>query len=112
MEIAQEEVLTCLGMCVYDRIHRVYLRLREEEFTCQVLAAAGVEAMARAFETFVDKKRGVTSLELLCLEIKKEEIAKVQRKELKKLKKKKKKGRAKIDGRDSCDVSNVLLFCS
>lgn len=50
LEIAQEEVLTCLGICVYERLHRIHLRLREEECTCQVLAAVAVDALCRNFE--------------------------------------------------------------
>lgn len=108
MEIAQEEVLTCVGICIYDRLHRIYLRLREEEFTCRVLAASAVEALCRKFETFVEKKRGISRLELLCEEISKAEHAKQLRKEMKKLKKKRKKVRrneAENDEKDSCEVS-------
>lgn len=107
MEIAQEEVLTCVGICIYDRLHRIYLRLREEEFTCRVLAAVALEALCRNFETFVENKRGITQLELLCEEISKEEYAKQQRKEMKKLKKKRKKEKRneqEENGKDSCEV--------
>lgn len=52
LEIAQEEVLTCLGICVYERLHRIQLRLKEEECTCQVLAAIAVEALNRNFQVF------------------------------------------------------------
>ena len=112
MEIAQEEVLTCVGICIYDRLHRIHLRLREEEFTCKVLAAVAVEALCRNFETAVEKKRGITQLELLCQEITKEEYAKQQRKEMKKLKKKRKKEKkmevemeTETEEKDSCEVS-------
>jgi len=50
IEIAQEEVLTCLGICVYERLHRIQLRIREEQYTCQVLAAAAIDGLARRFE--------------------------------------------------------------
>lgn len=50
LEIAQEEVLTCLGICVYERLHRIQLRLREEECICQVLAAVAIDALHRNFE--------------------------------------------------------------
>jgi hypothetical protein len=39
-----------LGLCVYERLHRINLRLREEESTCQVLAAVAIEALCRSFE--------------------------------------------------------------
>lgn len=52
MEIAQEEVLTCLGMCVAERLHRVHRRLREEETVCKVLAAVAVDALSRNFQVY------------------------------------------------------------
>lgn len=91
LEIAQEEVLTCLGLCVYERLHRINLRLREEECTCQVLAAVAIEALCRNFEMAVEVKRGVSQLELLYEQITKEELAKQQKKEHKKQKRRKKK---------------------
>lgn len=49
LEIAQEEVLTCLGVCIAERIHKVHRRLREEETVCKVLAAVAVDALSRSF---------------------------------------------------------------
>lgn len=91
LEIAQEEVLTCIGMCIYERLRRIYVCLKEEENACQVLAAVAVHALSRNFDMAVEKKRGITNLELLYEEISRAERAKEQRKEQKKLKKKKKK---------------------
>ncbi|KAL1140636.1 hypothetical protein AAG570_000566 [Ranatra chinensis] len=93
LEIAQGEVITCLGLCVYERLQRIQLRLKEEETTCQVLAAVAVEALSRKFQTAVDLKRGATKLDLLFKELAKEELIKQQRKEQKKLKRKKRKER-------------------
>ncbi|KAF4520124.1 hypothetical protein B566_EDAN010280 [Ephemera danica] len=50
LEVAQEEVLTCVGLCLYERLHRVQQRLREEERTARVLAAAATQALGRNFE--------------------------------------------------------------
>jgi len=41
-----------LGICVYERLHRIQLRIREEQYTCQVLAAAAIDGLARRFEVF------------------------------------------------------------
>lgn len=101
LEIAQEEVLICLGICLYERLHRISLRLKEEEGTCQVLAAVAVDALHRKFETAVERKYGVTKLQLLYEEITKEEAAKQQRKEQKKLRRRKKKDRRTEE--DKCD---------
>nr|CAD7403212.1 unnamed protein product [Timema poppensis] len=51
METAQEEVLTCLGLCIYDRLYKIHTRLREEQSICQVLAAVAVETLCRNFES-------------------------------------------------------------
>lgn len=53
LEIAQEEVLTCLGICVSERLHRVHRRLREEETVCRVLAAVAVDALSRNFQVII-----------------------------------------------------------
>lgn len=50
LEIAQEEVLTCLGICIAERLHKVHRRLREEETVCKVLAAVAIDALSRNFQ--------------------------------------------------------------
>lgn len=112
LEIAQEEVLTCLGICVYERLHRIHLRLREEECTCQVLAAVAVDALCRNFEVAVENKQGISQLELLYKEMQQEEAAKVRMREQKKMKKRKKRERrAELeqnghDDKDSCECES------
>ena len=91
LEIAQEEVLTCIGMCLYERLRRIHMCLKEEENACQVLAAVAVHALSRSFDMAVETKRGISNLELLYEEISRAEKIKEHRKEQKKLKKKKKK---------------------
>jgi len=104
LEIAQEEVLTCLGICMYERLHRIYMRMREEECTCQVFAAVAVDALCRSFETTVERIQGVSQLELLYAELTKEEQQKQLRREQKKLKRKRKKERmADQDGKENCN---------
>lgn len=92
-------MLICLGICIYERLQRISLRLREEEATCQTLVAVAVEALHRKFETAVEKKSGVSKLQLLYDEITQEEQSRQQRKEQKKLKKRKKKERLAVEGK-------------
>lgn len=106
LEIAQEEVLTCVGMIMYERLRRTYVSLREEERACQVLAAVGVHALCRSFDMSVEKKQGISNLELLYNEISRAEKAKEHKREQKKLKKKKKKSEKKNSYR-TCDNSIV-----
>lgn len=108
LEIAQEEVLTCLGMCVAERLHRVHRRLREEETVCKVLAAVAVDALSRNFQMAVEVKQGISQLELLYEELTREEIAKQQRREKLRLKRKKKKERRyeTEEKENTCDCSS------
>ncbi|XP_055627302.1 gametogenetin-binding protein 2-like [Toxorhynchites rutilus septentrionalis] len=95
LEIAQEEVLTCIGMCLYERLRRINVCLREEENACQVLAAVAVHALCRSFDMAVENKQGISNLELLYQEISREERSREQKKEQKKLKKRKKRNEKK-----------------
>ncbi|CAG9860789.1 unnamed protein product [Phyllotreta striolata] len=104
LEIAQEEVLTCLGICMYERLHRIYMRMREEECTCQVFAAVAVHTLSRSFETAVEQIRGISQLELLYAEFAREEQQKQIKKEQKKIKRKRKKGKSEDkDGNENCN---------
>ncbi|KAL1490924.1 hypothetical protein ABEB36_011596 [Hypothenemus hampei] len=103
LEIAQEEVLTCLGICMYERLHRVYMRVREEERTCQLFAAVAVHTLNRSFETVVERVRGVSQLELLYEEFTREEQAKLKHKEAKKIRRKRRKGKLTFcEGKGIC----------
>lgn len=102
LEVAQEEVLTCVGLCLYERLHRVQQRLREEERTAKVLAAAATQALGRNFELAVDDKRGKSQLMMLFDEITKEELAKQHRREHKKQKRRKKKEKKHEEKENRC----------
>lgn len=77
------------------------MSLKEEENACQVLAAVAVHALCRSFDISVEKKRGISNLELLTKELDRAEKAKELRKEQKKLKKKKKKIVKKLEASQS-----------
>lgn len=101
MEIAQEEVLTCIGMCIYNRLKRIQQCVKEEENACQVLAAVSVHALCRSFDTAVEIKRGV-NLELIYDEISREDRIKEKRK----MKKRKKRNEKKAKDDDDQDSYN------
>ena len=65
MEVAQEEVVTCVGICLLERLQRLAQRLREEEQMVNMLQFASLQAMRRSFEMAVESKRGVSQV-LLC----------------------------------------------
>lgn len=89
---------------MYERLHRIFMRMREEECTCQVFAAVAIDALCRSFETAVEHKQGISQLELLYAELAREEQQKQIRKEQKKLKRKRKK--EKIAGQESKERCN------
>uniref|UniRef100_A0A8C7JK87 Gametogenetin-binding protein 2 n=1 Tax=Oncorhynchus kisutch TaxID=8019 RepID=A0A8C7JK87_ONCKI len=89
IDIAQEEVLTCLGIHLYERLHRIWQKLRAEEQTWQMLFCLGIDALRKSFETAVEKVQGISRLEQLCEELSEEERAKELKQEKKRQKKKK-----------------------
>ncbi|XP_058826187.1 gametogenetin-binding protein 2-like [Topomyia yanbarensis] len=95
LEIAQDEVLTCIGMCLYEKLRRISVCLHEEENACQVFSAVAVYALRRSFDMAVEQKQGISNLELLYEEISREEKCKEQKREQKKLKKRRKRNEKK-----------------
>ncbi|XP_014662707.1 PREDICTED: uncharacterized protein LOC106805568 isoform X3 [Priapulus caudatus] len=88
IDIAQEEVLTCVGIYLYERLHRIYQRVRAEDQTWQLLFYLGVDCLRKSYEIAIENKQGVSNLELLYNEIVQEEHLKEVRRELKRQKKK------------------------
>ncbi|XP_078012234.1 gametogenetin-binding protein 2 isoform X6 [Phascolarctos cinereus] len=88
IDIAQEEVLTCLGIHLYERLHRIWQKLRAEEQTWQMLFYLGVDALRKSFEMAVEKVQGISRLEQLCEEFSEEERVRELKQEKKRQKRK------------------------
>uniref|UniRef100_A0A3Q2PDG8 Gametogenetin-binding protein 2 n=1 Tax=Fundulus heteroclitus TaxID=8078 RepID=A0A3Q2PDG8_FUNHE len=88
IDIAQEEVLTCLGIHLYERLHRIWQKLRAEEQTWQILFHLGIDALRKSFEMAVEKMQGISRLELFVEELSEEERAKELKLEKKRQKRK------------------------
>ncbi|XP_062392204.1 gametogenetin-binding protein 2 isoform X2 [Sardina pilchardus] len=88
IDIAQEEVLTCLGIHLYERLHRIWQKLRAEEQTWQLLFYLGIDALRKSFEMAVEKVQGISRLEQLCEELSEEERARELKQEKKRQKRK------------------------
>ncbi|XP_048872711.1 gametogenetin-binding protein 2 isoform X1 [Brienomyrus brachyistius] len=88
IDIAQEEVLTCLGVHLYERLHRIWQKLRAEEQTWQMLFYLGVDALRKSFEMAVEKVQGISRLEQLCEELSEEERVRELKQEKKRQKRK------------------------
>ena len=50
LDIAQEEVLTCLGIHLYERLYKIQQKLKAEEQTWQILLYLGMEALRKSFD--------------------------------------------------------------
>uniref|UniRef100_A0A673AUS4 Gametogenetin-binding protein 2 n=1 Tax=Sphaeramia orbicularis TaxID=375764 RepID=A0A673AUS4_9TELE len=79
MDIAQEEVLTCLGIHLYERLHRIWQKLRAEEQTWQILFHLGVDALRKSFEV-KSQMQGISRLEQFLKQEKKRQKKKNRRK--------------------------------
>uniref|UniRef100_A0A6J0T8X5 Gametogenetin-binding protein 2 n=1 Tax=Pogona vitticeps TaxID=103695 RepID=A0A6J0T8X5_9SAUR len=88
IDIAQEEVLTCLGIHLYERLHRIWQKLRAEEQTWQMLFCLGVDALRKSFEMAVERVQGISRLEQLCEEFSEEERVRELKQEKKRQKRK------------------------
>ncbi|KAK9536185.1 hypothetical protein VZT92_005992 [Zoarces viviparus] len=88
IDIAQEEVLTCLGIHLYERLHRIWQKLRAEEQTWQILFHLGIDTLRRSFEMAVEKMQGISRLEQFVEELSEEERAKELKQEKKRQKRK------------------------
>ncbi|XP_043997323.1 gametogenetin-binding protein 2 isoform X2 [Gambusia affinis] len=88
IDIAQEEVLTCLGIHLYERLHRIWQKLRAEEQTWQILFHLGIDALRKNFEMAVEKMQGISRLEQFVEELSEEERAKELKLEKKRQKRK------------------------
>ncbi|KAL9980103.1 hypothetical protein ACROYT_G008646 [Oculina patagonica] len=110
LDIAQEEVLTCLGIHLWERLHRLWQKLRAEEQTWQMLFYLGVDALRKSFEVAVEEKQGISRLEQVVEEISEAERAKELRREQKRLKKKaKRKEKCKCDSQSLVISTNIEL---
>lgn len=107
IDIAQEEVLTCLGIHLYERLHRIWQKLRAEEQTWQMLFYLGVDALRKSFEMAVEKVQGISRLEQLCEEFSEEERVRELKQEKKRQKRKNRRKNKCV-----CDISVSLQSAS
>ena len=91
LEIAQKEVLTCIGICLYERFQRIQQRLREGQQACDLLFYVALQSLKHSFEMAFESKQGISDLEKLCQEFDEEDRKKQVKAQKKRDKKKKKK---------------------
>ncbi|XP_067864271.1 gametogenetin-binding protein 2 isoform X2 [Heptranchias perlo] len=103
IDIAQEEVLTCLGIHLYERLHRIWQKLRAEEQTWQMLFYLGIDALRKSFEMAIEKVQGISRLEQLCEELSEEERVRELKQE-----KKRQKRKNRRKNKCACEISTPL----
>ena len=53
MEIAQQEVLTCIGIYLYQRYHLIYQIMKSEEQTWKLLYYTSVHTLKKSLEVII-----------------------------------------------------------
>jgi len=83
IEKAQKEVLTCIGITLFERFQRVQQKLKESEQACNLLFLVCLKTLRKSLDLAAEKKRGVGDLELLCEEMDREEKKREDKRERK-----------------------------
>lgn len=107
LDIAQDEVLTCVGIHLYQRFQKIAQAMRHEEQTWQLLYYASVLTLKKCFELEFEKRQGVSDLELICAEFLAIDESKLSKKQLKKNKKKLKKSQITNQSKRPGDLSII-----
>ena len=68
---AQQEVLVCIGIHIYERLHKVWQAWSSCTQTAPLLAALSLEVMRFKYEEILEKKQGgaVERYAMLCKEL-------------------------------------------
>uniref|UniRef100_A0A915IHZ6 Gametogenetin-binding protein 2 n=1 Tax=Romanomermis culicivorax TaxID=13658 RepID=A0A915IHZ6_ROMCU len=105
LEIAQGEVLTCIGLYIYDRLHRLSMAMKTLQNTFQLLYCSGVAALSTAFQKSIETKSGLLddSFEKICAEL--------QESTVKPKSGKSKKSKSKIPNKQKKLEISELNFC-
>ena len=117
-EVAQEEVLTCIGIHLYERFQKIAQAMRHEEQTWQLLYYASVLTLRRCFELEFEKRQGFSDLDLICAELLAIDESTSSRKELKRNKRKLKRSQlaekksSVIKASESTQKSSSVCKCS
>lgn len=90
LDIAQEEVLICIGIHLFEKFFLIFQSIRLDEQIWQLMVYSSIVALKKNFELKYEQLQGVSNLELVCAQLEAEE----SKKELKQ-KRKNRKNKAK-----------------
>ncbi|CAF3929382.1 unnamed protein product, partial [Rotaria sp. Silwood2] len=89
LDIAQEEILTCIGIYLFERFDKIYRTMRSEEQTWQLLFYIAIDCLRLNFEKAIDRKQDFSmTLQILCEQFREVDEQKVQKKQQKRSKRK------------------------
>ena len=91
IEIAQKEVLVCIGLALFERFTTIEQKLKEAELTCDLLFLSLLKSLRNSLELTAEKKRGLDDIDLLCQELEKSDKKKSGKSERKRNRRARKK---------------------
>ena len=60
LEIAQKEVLICIGICLHERFQRIQQRLKQGQQACDLLFYVALQSLKHSFEMAFESKQGIS----------------------------------------------------
>ncbi|KAF0715223.1 Aste57867_3507 [Aphanomyces stellatus] len=101
---AQDEVLTCMGLVVWDKLQMMWSKIQCEDRSAELLLYCSIATIKHNFDMAVEALHGQEIMEQLLAEEEEDEKRTVRKKEKRKEKKKKKKANKKAEDVEiSCD---------
>merc|ERR1712083_1208358 len=101
--VAQNEVLICIGIALYERFHNIQQKISEGERTCDLLLLACLTSLRCSLDVAAEGKRGEAYIDQLCLELEDGDAKRGKKKKKKERKKERKKDMSDdIGKRDDC----------
>ena len=107
MELAQKEVLTVIGLTLFERFRKIQQKLEEAEQNYNLLNLTLLQTLRTSFDLAADTKRGDRHFELLCQELEMEERKEERKKEKKKEKKRNQRAKKKESSPENETLAEV-----
>lgn len=60
IDVAKKEVLTCIGICLYERFRKLQHKYRVGQQACDILYAMALKALKNSFDKAVERKQGMS----------------------------------------------------
>lgn len=76
LDIAQEEVLTCIGIYLFEKFFLIFQSIRLDEQIWQLMIYSTIVALKKNFELTYEQLQGISNLELVCAQFEAQESKK------------------------------------